>query len=283
MKNRRPSLGVIAAAVWGLLLAAGAWAWHLERAAAATAGARLAGLGAEAERLRAIMPPLDPAGETAVAEAIAAHERQLRALRSTWTEELTVGEPAAAIDAWFELSRAVEDLQERAAGAGVHITPEERFGFASCFREGAAEIDLATAVMQARITGALTRALIDARPRAIVAVQREAPAGAAPADSTDFFRWEEARSLRAGGVLDATAFRLEFTGGTDVLRRFLGAVATQRLPLAVRSVEVSPFREESDGIGPASESRSGRVLVVEPGWSRFVIVIEHLRLAAEAS
>lgn len=270
----RPSKSVVCALTWLLLMSGGIWRWTAERGAARAAAARVEALEAERTRLLSFDPPLDAIGEQVFVDALAADERRLAALRDKFAEETTTS-PATALDVFFDLSNRIEQLRSAADRAGIALSPDECFGFATYRREPPAASEHVAVRRQLAGLRPLLAALIEARPRAILAVQRERPT-AVTGDAADFFAWDSARSLRRPGVLDAAAFRVEFTGRTPALRAFLGRLADARVPLVVRNVEVTPVVADPEA---PTASGDGTVTVVSTGWSRFVVIVEHLAAA----
>jgi hypothetical protein len=122
-------------------------------------------------------------------------------------------------------------------------------------------------------------ALIEARPRAILAVKRERPltkaereardaalaavAAGQPApeapdaseEGPDYFVIDPRDTARVPGYVDATAFRITFTGQTTALRAFLNRLASFELPVLVRQVEVDvATSEEAANQAPIEEA-----------------------------
>src|SRR4051812_30633079 len=205
--------------------------------------------------------------------ALAAMQAELKGRGPAADRMRSAKVPAARTDAYFDLATFVEKTKELAKKNGVDVRPDAaRFGFALHAHE-APEADRIEAVFhQRQIAQYLVEALIEAHPRALVAVQRERPLtkkeradrdaaalaaangtpppeGAteplAPAeDGPDFFTLDPRSSVRAAGVLDTSAFRLGFIGETGALRAFLNRLAGFELPVLVREVEVEPVSVE---------------------------------------
>lgn len=182
--------------------------------------------------------------------------------------------PAARTDAYFDLATFVEKTREFARKHEVDVRPEaSRFGFRAYANEGP-ELDRIASVFHQRLVAQyIIEALIEAHPRAILAVQREhalskseretrdaaiaaAVASGAPVDLTadaaasgasegpDFFVIDPRVSARAPGYIDTTAFRVTFVGQTSSLRAFLNRLAGFELPVLVREVEVDTASAE---------------------------------------
>jgi hypothetical protein len=235
----------------------------------------------------------------------------LRALNVVGPDELDYfkGEPASRTDAYFDIAQFVDRMRGLAAQNDVVVRPEERFGFSAYSNEGP-EPDLIRPVYrQRRIVEYLLRELFAARPRSLVAVQREEPVapgsdatGRAAARSTpspgsaavgNIFTIDPQVSARTPGYVDTLAFRISFTGQTAALRGFVNALAAPEIPLVVRSVEVEPNVAESGrgsgssagGTPPSLFSRStpaavapdalpANVPIVAENDSRFTVTVE---------
>ncbi len=216
--------------------------------------------------------------------------------------------PAKSIDAYFDLAAFVEKMRTQAARAQVMIKADEHFAFATHANEGP-EADLLPAVFRQRLVlQRLLDELLAARPRALLAVQREHPvttaqrtarqnppvatpgAVAAPPPvslarkgdvAADFFEPDNQLSLRQPGVIGTEAFRLEFTGQTPALRAFLNSLATFKVPLIVRSVTVESLNTEAVTTAVAeADSPAGNapVPLVAQNLSKFTVVVEYVEL-----
>lgn len=232
----------------------------------------------------------------------------LRSLRVTGADDLPYfdGEPADRTKAYFDIVVFVEAMRKAAAEADVLVRPDERFGFAAYTNEGP-EPDLVRPVYrQRRIIEYLLGALLPARPRTLVSVQREDPrtivrtdpaAGAAPGPArpaspvaggaipvdavSDLFVIDPQVSARTPGYVETMAFRITFTGHTGSLRGFMNALAVPEIPLVVRSVEVEPLRDDA---ARATTRITGRPAdgaaqpvdhaIVADNESRFIVTVE---------
>jgi hypothetical protein len=231
------------------------------------------------------MAGLTPAPTRDVAKAIEADLARAQAARAAMQTELKGRGPAAErmqkakvptarTDAYFDLAQFVERTRELAKKHEVDIRPEAaRFGFAAHANEAAAEPLLEPVFRQRQVAQYLVESLIEANPRALLAVKREPPltkkeredqdtaalaAAAAVASGTpaepvpevtlpegpDFFAIDPRVSVRAPGFLHTTAFRLVFIGETGSLRSLLNKIASFELPVLVREVEVEPATAE---------------------------------------
>ena len=184
--------------------------------------------------------------------------------------------PAARTDAFFDLATFVEKTRDLAKKQDVEIRAEAaRFGFGTYANAGP-EVDRIPPVFHQRLIAQyLVESLFDAKPRALLNVQRErtlteaerkartealATLNGQPPDASttlpgsnepegaDFFEINPRMSARMPGYLDTTAFRLVFTGQTSVLRTFLNKLASFELPVLVREVEVDPTTAEEAAV-----------------------------------
>jgi hypothetical protein len=182
--------------------------------------------------------------------------------------------PPARTEAFFDLATFVEKTRELAKKADVEIRPEAaRLGFALYANEGPKEDRIPAVFHQRQVVQYVIESLVEARPRAILAVQREralnksekdafvaaqaataaAGAGATPEpppeaapgtgsapepESPDIFVIDPRVTARAPGFIDTTPVRVVFTGQTGALRTFLNKLASFELPVLVREVEV---------------------------------------------
>lgn len=189
--------------------------------------------------------------------------------------------PARPMDAFFALADLVEKARAQAISTRVTVRPDERFGFAAYANEGPAPDLLGPVHRQQLAVQSLLEPLFESRPLALLGVRRQAPAaGGAPARGAadDFFALDPGLSLRAPGLVETEALRLEFTGQTSTLRAFLNALAALRHPVVVRSVEVEPLPPAG---GPRSApAAEAAVPVVRQSLSKFAVTVEFVLLAA---
>ena len=305
--KHNPLLGVVLV-VCAVALAAEGWFLQRERQQARRALAALEQKRQERDWLAGQTPALSIENEQAIARDLA-HSRQVLAelrpaLQGTNETALEAAPPSQSIDLYFDLATFVEQTRALATRRQVVVRPDERFGFASHANEGPGS-DLVPTVFRQRLEGQyLVETLIEARPRALLAVQRERPLSAtqrarrnqpaqpgavrsaAPAGTgvvaADFFDFEGPMSVRLPGRVDTDAFRLEFSGQTPALRAFLNSLAAFRLPVIVRSVEVEPLMA---GTTPADRALAGPaagglVPLVSQNLSRFAVVVEFILPAA---
>ena len=277
-----------------LLAAEGGWLAR-ERQRARRALAALEQGRQERSRFSRQTPALTREAELAVGRDLAAAPKTLAELLAILAGDGNVlasaPPPATALEAYFDLAAFVERTRQLALGAQVLLRPDEYFGFGSHRRQGP-ESGLVPAVFRQRLRlEYLLGALIDARPQALLAVQRERPRpdpgrpGATPAPASlggpadDFFDLDARLSLRLPGRVEGDAFRLEFTGQTRALRLFLNRLAAAKAPFFVRDVQVEPLGLPADSAtAPAGASS---VPLVAQNFSRFAVVVEYLDLLPE--
>ena len=215
----------------------------------------------------------------------------------------TARPPAARTDAYFDLATFVERMRALAKKQDVELKPEAaRFGFATYANEGP-EADRIAAVFHQRLVAQyLIEALCEARPHALLSVQREraltqtereardvawqaaqeAAAGGQPVtpvldstfaatpDGPDFFAIDPRASARVPGAVETTAFKLVFTGQTAALRALLNKLAGFELPVLVREVEVLPASADEAAAAPLAEEAS----LAEPPPASIVLSVE---------
>jgi hypothetical protein len=279
--------------------------------AARVAAHKLVEKQAELAGMRDVVPPPKREIATAIEADLARAQRALAAMqaelkgRGPAAERLrTAKVPTARTDAYFDLATFVEKTRDLARKNDVDVRPDAaRFGFGVYAHEGP-DVDHIEPVFRQRLVAQyLIEALLDAHPRALLAVKRDVPLskkerddraaqaqatpdnGGAPADQpaeaiasslpegADFFVLDPHASVRQPGYVDTTAFRFVFTGQTASLRLFLNRLASFELPVLVREVEVEPASAEDvvavpdDSAPVAAEAPSTApsvVLNVEP-------------------
>jgi hypothetical protein len=298
--QRNPLLGAVLLACT-LALAAEGWLLAQARQQAARALVGLEQKQQERDWLGRQSPAPSEANEQAIerdfAQAVKVWEDLRTALQGRDPKILETPPPAKPTDAYFDIAAFVEKMRATAARARVMIKPDERFGFATHSNEGP-EADLVPAVFRQRLVSQyLVEALLEARPRVLVSVQRERPLTAAQRDqrnqpgqanapaavtpapggvAADFFEFDAPSSLRVPGRVESMAFRLEFTGQTPALRAFLNNLAALPLPVIVRRVEVEPLAGE---VAPTAALAPGApVPLVTQNLSKFAVVVECVEL-----
>jgi hypothetical protein len=228
----------------------------------------------ERDRLSLQSPAPTLENERAIATALADAQQALALLRDELGENKTLATtPAGSIEAFFDLSRFVEETRQKARDAKIAMKPAEHFGFASYANEGPAPALVPVVHRQRAAAGCIMDALIQARPLALLAVRRNQP-GVAGDDkqsvsSEDYFVLPPHRSLREPGLIDSDAFRVEFSGQTAVLRQFLNGMKNAPLTMVVRSVEVEPFRGTT-----TSPRQADPVALHRPQVSKFAVTLE---------
>lgn len=282
-----------------LLLSAGALAWegwalHGTWERTQRAERTLRQRQAERDWLAHRKPALSAENSEAIAADVAAAERRLGELRQAlrgrgrWLPAA----PKRSLDAYFALASFTEKARALAVRQQVELRADERFGFATHASVGPGPEQLAAVHRQRVLIEHLVESLLEARPRSLLAVQRERPriatplAGANAAASaasesrarevaTDFFEPDAQVRLRMPGLVDTEAFRLEFTGQTQSLRAFLNGLASAKLPLIVRAIEVEPLAPET---ATASAAAGAPVPLVTQNFSKFAVVVEFVEL-----
>ncbi len=226
----------------------------------------------ELHAMGGLTPPPTRAVATAIESDFTREQRALETMqrelkgRGPAAERLrTAKAPVARTDAYFDLATFVEKTRELAKAQDVDLKPEaSRFGFALYANEGPETERIVPVFHQRLIAQYLIESLLDAKPRTVISVQREAPltkkekeerdaafaataTGAPPPpeaapvsvpEGPDFFAIDPRASARVPGYLDATAFKITFVGQTAALRAFLNKLASFELPVLVREVEV---------------------------------------------
>ncbi len=267
------------------------------RAEAQRALANLRKLNAEHSMLAREKPGPSEENETAIARDRVAATEAVSAWRFAVGNRADGSLPKTptAVEAYFEISGGIEQLRARAQAAQVTLKPGEGFGFAS-HRAAGPDTALAPVVLrQCRALQGLVETLLETRPLALLAVQRQRPTGktdfrpgvsdgATPAAKPDgldqvqdFFDLAPALDLRLPENLSGQAYRLEFSGTTRMLRDFLNRLAAQARPVFVRSVEVEPLdTDKSADSREPPPSREKLVPLVTRNLSRFTVIVQLL-------
>lgn len=276
----------VAATLWLLLVGALAWQWHRAERSAQDARAAWATALAEREHLARALPAATTAGSAAIDAAVTEAESDLAALRPALGSEIaSTREPETPLELWYETAATRDRLRAMADELGVALSAEEQFGLASHRRAGPAGAERAVVARQRVMVEQLMATLFTAQPHALLSVRRERPREDAGGEPTDFFRMDPRLSLRMPGMIEATAFRLEFTGQTAVLRAFLNGVTSSSKRWFVRSVEVVPPLSAEGARGPRSEAglESEERPIAAPALSRFIVIIEDVVLTSPLS
>jgi hypothetical protein len=282
------------------------WCIYERWAASRAAAARLEQKRRELHAMADLTPPPTREVAAAIEADLARAQRALATMRAELSGRGPAAErmkaarvPAARTDAFFDLATFVEKTRDLAKKQEVEVRPDAaRFGFAAYANAGP-ELERIEPVFHQRLVAQyLLESLFDAKPRALVSVQRERTfteaerkaraealaalngqppdAAATPLpgsnepDGPDFFELNPRMSARAPGYLDTTAFRLVFVGQTSVLRNFLNKLATFELPVLVREVEVDPVSADDFSAG-ADEPAATPAPAAAPAAASFVL------------
>jgi hypothetical protein len=209
-------------------------------------------------------------------KALASMQGELKGRGAAGERLRTAKVPAARTDSYFDLATYVEKLRELAANHEVEIRTEAaRFGFAAYANEGPLQDHIEPVFRQRLVAQYLLESLLEARPRALLAVKREPTLskadrearatalanGEVPPDLTadagsespDYFVIDPRVTARAPGYIDTIPFRIVFTGQTAALRSFLNRLASFELPILVREVEVQPATAEESAVQATSD------------------------------
>jgi len=274
------------------LLAVGELALVYERCAAARdAEKKLARENAELAAMREVTPP--PARDVAAAieadlararRALAAMQTELKGRGPAADRMRAAKIPAARTDAYFDLATFVERTRALAKQAGVDLRPEAaRLGFAAYANEGPEAERIEPVFHQRLVAQYVLEALLEAKPRVLLAVNRERaltkaeretrdaalvaaasgtpvdPAAAdimTPPEGPDYFAIEPGVTARVPNYIDTTPLRLVFVGQTAALRTFMNRLATFELPVLVRGVEVEPASAEETAPAQGDDAAS---------------------------
>jgi hypothetical protein len=263
------------------LLVAGELALIYERfAASRDAAKRLEQRRVELQGMAELTPPPTREVAAAVETDLAKAQRALASMQGELKGHGPAAErihsaklPAARTDAYFDLATFVERMRESARKHEVEVRSEAaRFGFAAYANEGPALDHVEPVFRQRLIAQYLIESLIEARPRALLAIKRErtltkaerearetARANGEPLaesygeEGPDYFTIDPRVTARMPGFLDTTPFRFVFTGQTAALRTFLNKLASFELPVLVREVEVDTASAEEAAEQPVLE------------------------------
>lgn len=292
-------------ALCALSLVGEAWQIYSVRQRALRAAIQLQAKRQELDWLAHRSPALSEENVLAIAADVAAHERKVAELRASLagSDDWLSASPAVSRESYFALGKFSQHLKALAVAQHVAVRTDERFGFATYAHEGP-EVEMIASVHRQRVViQHLVETLFEARPQALLGVQREHPRAAvspavstaalpsgaaassapvpAPArgreESADFFAPAARLRVPAPDLLGGELFRLEFTGQMRTLRAFLNGLVTSRLPLTVRAVEVEPANAAAVAGERAAESPLDvPVPLVTETSSRFTVVVECL-------
>jgi hypothetical protein len=289
--RRDPDNPVLVGALGALLLAGligGMLLWATRRRMIA-AERDLAGKTAELQALVQRTPAPTSENAAALGAALTRMREALTAVRARVGVAPAPGALSAnRTDAFFALAAFAERMRARAAADQVAVGPGERFGFAAFAREGPTPAAIPLLARQQRWLEALLPLLFAAGPEEFLGARRSVGTGVeSTGGDPDVFNYDRRFSMREADGAARVAFRLEFAGQTQALRRFLNSVASGSLPATIRAVEVESAAkpEGADGrngftkAGGAEGKRDG---IRAPEWlvaqnrSRFAVTIEVL-------
>ena len=250
--------------------------------------ARLDRLNAECASLSQVMPVLGDEDE--LARDLVAAENAVRAARFNVGNRV-IESAKTPLEAYFEISRGLEQLRAHALAAEVAVRSDESFGFAAFRGAGPAKEAVPVVLQQFHAVRELVEILFESRPLGLVMLQRLNPPGS-PGQSSptagsvrlkgrtdqadlppDYFEMAGELSLRLPDNYSGQAYRLVFSGQTRVLRDFLNRLAGHAQPVFVRSVEVEPLDVESTGL-PTDSTAARLVPMVTRNISRFTVMLQ---------
>lgn len=151
----------------------------------------------------------------------------------------------------------IVDYRRDFEGQGIKIAVDEAFGFARYQEEVEPPAVEAIPLLdkQLQILDPILKVLSLSGPERLIRVEREFVEGGDPnregeggktTPREDIFRLERSASARVPGLVQTLAFRVSFTGYTDALRKFLNGLGRLEMPILVREVEVSQYREKAE-------------------------------------
>lgn len=248
--------------------------------AADSLAGRLVQRNQELAAVREVAPSPSRENAKAIEEDLARARRALATMqaelkgRGPAAERLASAKvPPARPDAFFDLATFVEKTRDLARKHEVAIRADAaRFGFSAFTNEGPDTEHIEAVFRQRLVAQYLLEALLESKPRSLLAVRREAPltrkeredrdtalaaaleaaaaggatpeAPAAAAEGPDYFTVDQAASVRYPMYVDTLAFRFVFTGQTAALRTFINRLAAFDLPVLVREIEAEPATAE---------------------------------------
>jgi hypothetical protein len=282
MSRLKPNASLVFSAIFGILIVLEIGWLRREHERAERAIAALNGAKKERDRLVHLSPGPNAANEAALDAAVGEAERMLVRLRT----ELGVSEPKATtpapvapVDAYFELCDFVERTRLRMSTAAIGIGPAERFGFTAYANAGPATEIASTIHRQREAIAHLMEIMLAVRPIAFLGIKRakaeSIPGGKMSSASDDYFIMPQPVSIVRSGLIDADAFRLQFSGHTAELRAVLNRLVAGERPLIVRAVEIEPVSREP---GASHAAKSDHV-IIEPNASKFTLTLEIPRVA----
>jgi hypothetical protein len=195
--------------------------------------------------------------------------------------------PVERADGYFDIASFIERMRDYAQEQGVELKADERFGFSDYAHTGPAPGDVSLVFKERVAMESLLKALFDARPRQLLAVQRERRATTveqvnAATVRADTFDWDQRASVRRAGSINARALRISFVSQTASLRTLLNRLAEADLALVVRGVEVAPMTLAVGRVENAELEKNRPRPLVPQSYSRFTITVELIEGADEA-
>lgn len=197
---------------------------------------------------------------------------EIRRTMSAKTEGILL-DPAGEFTFLPKLQAFIADMKVLAAEDEVTLNENEAFGFARyAIRAEQPAADMIPALdRQQQVLEYILRQLFAAEPSAILSVERELIEAKVDEESRsrsrrnersgeDVFIIEELITARSNEFIDTFAFRLVFTGTTEVLRNFLNRIAGFELPLIVRSIDVVPVEEGDEPEAASDDAGAGDTL-----------------------
>jgi hypothetical protein len=293
--RRRPIFaGVLA--LWLALMCAGSWlVWEQQRTARVNRS-RMIAVETELQVLRGAVPRLEPTTISNMDAELGTALSTLESLRVQFAPRNhdVASAPAVPVeraDAYFDIASFVERMRGHAQIHGVELKPDERFGFADYAHAGPASEEIGVVFSERLAMETLLIALFEARPRQLIAVQRERRTGGVAraralesANSAtvraDYFDWDARASVRRAGTIDARALRISFVSQTGSLRALLNGLIEFESPLIVRAVEVAPATAFVVNKSTDLELKEATPLVPR-SYSRFTVTVELVESAGD--
>jgi hypothetical protein len=278
VKSFKPTWPFIAIALFvaAMVLEIG-WVGH-HRARATRALSRLEAVKQEHRMLVRGSPAPRADTEAAMAAARSGSERLLHGMRQELglteenAESSDLGTP---MDEYFALGDFAARMRARIGAAAIDVGRTERFGFSAYANAGPEPEILAEVRRQRETVELLVEILAEARPARFLGIKRTEPGRngvtRGPSLSEDCFSVPRNRSLATADVVDADAFRLEFTGQTGALRRLLNSLAQAARPVIVRAVEVEPTVKDAHR---REVTKTSSTDPVDPTVKRFSVLVE---------
>lgn len=178
--------------------------------------------------------------------------RRVHELKDKWMNvfELVVSSPTP-IECYFNLGKEVESIRNEALLANIAINAKCYFGFTKYLgtEKLPAQETLIDLDRQAGIIRLIASLLIEAAPKEILFIKREAIKGEAVTDD-DVFVFPLHQRLSLHEVFYSDAFKVSFIGKTQTLRLFLNGIEAMRNPVFIRDVEINRSSNEKVELFP---------------------------------